>query len=61
MNLLEKAQGGYHLKGCNFKLRGNAQAVFGFLRVMATTRQINTELSSTGYWWKQQTIKERRN
>ena len=59
--LLEKAEGGMRLKGSNFRLRGKRDAILNLMRIMVETRKIRTELSSPGYWWITQNIKERRN
>ena len=59
--LLEKAEGGMRLKGSNFRLRGKRDAILNFMRVMVETRKIRTDLSSLGFWWITQNIKERRN
>ena len=59
--LLEKAEGGMRLKGSNFRLRGKRDAILNFMRIMVETRKMTTDLSSPGYWWVAQNIKERRN
>ena len=59
--LLEKAEGGMRLKGSNFRLRGKRDAILNLMRIMVETRKIRFGLSSTGYWWVTQNIKERRN
>ena len=41
---------------------GKMKAVLGWLNIEANAqRKITTDLSSTGYWWVTQNIKERRN